>query len=305
MAWNDELMNRLATAPIGGYEAGGMAAAETTALAALALLVHGRTDEAIQATDWLASVQRDDGSVPVTVDADEPGWTTGVAVLAWLATEGIRPQYRRNVVTALAWIESVAGNALPPNGDFGHDTTLVAWPWVRGTHSWIEPTALSILALKAAGREEQPRTRMAVRFLLDRQLPGGGCNFGNTSLYGQLTRPQVQPTGLALLGLAGESTGRARIESSLRYLEQQVGRKTTTVSLSWALLGLAAHGRIPAEAAAWLEAACRRTEQHNPSPHKYALIAHAALGVNSPLVALPAGRHSNPIVAEILASGGR
>ena len=52
--------------------------------------------------------------------------------------------------------------------------------------------------------------------LLDRQLPGGGLNYGNTYVLGQLMRPHVQPTGIALLALAGEADASGRIAKTDR-----------------------------------------------------------------------------------------
>jgi hypothetical protein len=33
----------------------------------------------------------------------------------------------------------------------GYDASIAGWPWVPETHSWVEPTALSILVLRRAG----------------------------------------------------------------------------------------------------------------------------------------------------------
>jgi hypothetical protein len=161
---------------------------------------------------------------------------------------------------------------------FGHDTTLVGWSWAEGTHSWVEPTALQVVALRTAGHGQHPRVREAVRLLLDRQLPAGGWNYGNTLVMGNTLPPHVQPTGIALLALAGEPAARGRIERSLTYLRQTVNESTATVSLAWALLGLAAHGQSPAPAAEWLERAFRRTAQRDCSPYKYALLGLADRG---------------------------
>jgi hypothetical protein len=71
----------------------------------------------------------------------------------------------------------------------------VGWAYAEGTHSWVEPTAFAVLALKAASREYQAAAREGVAVLIDRQLPGGGLNYGNTFVLGQLIRPHIQPTG--------------------------------------------------------------------------------------------------------------
>jgi len=50
-----------------------------------------------------------------------------------------------------------------------------------------------------------PRADEAVQLMLDRILPGGGCNYGNTIVLDQLLRPHIQPTGIVLLALAGDA----------------------------------------------------------------------------------------------------
>jgi hypothetical protein len=168
----------------------------------------------------------------------------------------------------------------------GHNTTLVGWPWIEETHSWIEPTAMHVLALKAVGQSGHPRTREAVRLLIDRLLPAGGCNYGNTVVMDQVLRPHLQPTGLAMLALAGESVRDGRIEKSLDYLTAELSPRTASGSLCYGLLGLAAHGCLPADASRWLEMTFRRTVARDASPYRLALVALAALGTASPLITL-------------------
>ncbi len=288
MDWYESIVSNLASAPICGYGVAQPATSEPTALACLALHAAGEIRPAIQAANCLADFQKRDGSVGVTQDASSPGWTTSLAVLAWTAAEDTKPEYGPRIRRALDWIKSVRGDTGPRCPEVGHNTTLAGWPWVKGTHSWIEPTALHLLALKATGHANHERARLAVRVLLDRQLSQGGCNYGNTMVMGNLLRPHVQPTGISLLGLVGERDGRERIDRTLRYLEQKIGPDTTTSSLAWALIGLAAHGRYPERAEEWLETAYRRTERRGRSPYKLALLALAALGDKSPLVTLPA-----------------
>jgi hypothetical protein len=151
----------------------------------------------------------------------------------------------------------------------------------------MEPTAFFVLALKAHGLALHPRTREAVQLILDRQLAAGGCNYGNTVVLGQPLRPHVQPTGIALLALADEMEQSRAAGRSLKYLRTSLSANTTTASLCWGLLGLAAQGQTPADAEAWLEQAARHTREHGASPHKLALLALAALQERSPLVTLP------------------
>ena len=114
------------------------------------------------------------------------------------------------------WLVETRGVALERTEQLGHDSTLIGWPWVEGTHSWIEPTAWAVLALKSAGLSQHPRTREAIRLLIDRLLPDGGCNFGNTVVLGQQLLPHLQSSGICLLALAGERVDDPRIEPHLR-----------------------------------------------------------------------------------------
>ena len=123
------------------------------------------------------------------------------------------------------------------------NVTLVGWPWVRGTHSWLEPTAMAILALRTVGQAAHPRVAEAERLLLDRQLPGGGCNYGNTLVFGQKLLPHTQPTGLALLALGTESLASQRETlQSVHYLERAWSSITGVSSLCYAAMGLTAQG---------------------------------------------------------------
>jgi hypothetical protein len=133
-----------------------------------------------------------------------------------------------------------------------------------------------VRSLKAAGHNNHPRTREAIKLLVDRQLPSGGCNYGNTEVMGQALLPHVQPTGLAMLALAGESDEQGRMERSLAYLRQTLSARTTTASLCWGVLGLSAHDQRPADADLWLESAYGRTMRRDRSPYKLALLAVAA-----------------------------
>ncbi len=287
MKWWEPLLDKLAVQPVCGYVSGQGPATEPTALAALALLSCDRATAGLRAAEWLADLQNRDGSVSVAPGTDRPRWTTSLAVLAWLMAESQRGGFRSVLDRAITWTCSFQGEPIDPTPDLGHDTTLVAWPWIGGTHSWIEPTSLHVVALKAAGRNDHPRTREAVRLLLDRQLPDGGCNYGNTVVLGNTLRPHVQPTGLALLALAGETTGYGRVARSASYLSRAIGSQSTSSSLSWALLGLAAHGRYPEEAGNWLQHAWQNTVRRGDSSHRAALIVLAAMGEESPLVTLP------------------
>jgi hypothetical protein len=195
-------------------------------------------------------------------------------MLAWQQVD--RTKYADAILRATQWALSARGTTTQRKEQIGHDTALVGWSWADGTHSWLEPTAFFVLALKATGHGDHPRTREGVRMLVDRMLPDGGCNYGNTIVLGQPLLPHVQSTGIALWALGGEQVNDRRIGLSLDYLERLLADRTATASLCYALLGLAAHGRRPPDADRWLEAAFRRELEHRPNCYKFALLALAA-----------------------------
>jgi hypothetical protein len=190
---------------------------------------------------------------------------------------------------ALDWILRIKGRRLPRTSTVKDNTDLLGWPWAEGTPPWVEPTAMSVVALKAAGHGGHARTRDAVALLRDRLLSTGGCNYGNTDVFGRALRPHLQPTGLSLLGLhrdAGEAEPDRQIEKSLDYLSCSISGRTGTTSLCWSLLGLAAHGRMPREAGGWLQTAAERTLRRDRSATKLALLVLADLAERSPLIHL-------------------
>lgn len=278
MGWLENTLDTLSTKPVIGYAPDTAPATEPTALATLALIAHSRKAQARPATDFLSSSQSPDGSVGVRQKEPEPQWPTSLAVLAWQAYD--KQAYAANIDRAVNWILKAKGKAMEQTSDMGHNTTLVGWSWAEGTHSWIEPTAFHVLALKATGRGEHSRTREGIALLLDRQLPAGGCNYGNTSVLGQMLRPHIQPTGIALLALAKEQDQGNRIAKSVAWLRKALSKETTPTSLAWGLLGLAAHGVELASAADWLAAAEQRIKSHDASPHKLSLLALAAAGLS-------------------------
>jgi len=279
MAWFSEALDRLANRPCCGYAADGPASTEPTALAAMGLLAHGYDEPAARGLNWLCDVQRSDGSLGIDASNAKPCWATGWAVLAWqaaLATQRRDPRWADAAGRAVAWILALQGRGQPRSKWFGHDTSLQAWPWVEETQSWVEPTAINLVALKRSGHSGHARSREAVVMLLDRMVPGGGWNYGNTIVLGATLKPHVQPTGLALAALTGEPTAAEHVHRSLGYLEQALSARTTTASLCYALIGAAAHGRRFPASGEWLEAAWRRTLQRDASPYKLALLVLAA-----------------------------
>lgn len=237
------------------YRRGGSPSVEPTALAALALLA--RTPEnpppaAAAAAAWLLSAQQPDGSLGLSPSQPTLGWTTPLAVLLWHALRSDDAPARR----ACDWLLAQKGQTLPrsedPGNVAGHDTTLVGWPWVVDTHSWLEPTALAVLALGVAGRAGHPRVTEGLRLIRNRAVEGGGWNYGNRAVFGRPLRAQPGPTGLALIALAALDRRTPEVDHAIAYLEATLPGVRAPLSLGWGLLGLRAWGVRTGRAADWL-----------------------------------------------------
>jgi len=272
-----------------GYHANGPRSTEPAAWACLALGAHGLLEVALPLAEWLVVVQHPRGSVGVTQEQDMPAWPTSLALLAWQTCDRATGSttFEIQQQQALAWTLKTKGSTLPQADHIGHDTTTPGWSWAADTHSWMEPTCMFVLALKAVGQSKHSRTRQGVHVITDRQLKSGGCNFGSTTVLGQPTLPQMEATGLAMLALADEANIEAnieantdpRIERSLRYLEQELDeeKEIATASLCYALLGLTAHHRRPLRAEALLQHAYARELERGTSCYKLALLTLASL----------------------------
>lgn len=292
MSWTDDILDELAAETHWSYRPGGELAAEPLSLAVLALAGYGRADDARRTARRLTALQGADGSVGVMLHDSTPGWPTGLAVLAWAAAERVAQKasgaadknadFQRPIARGAGWLLATGGDTSIHNPDVGHNSHLRGWPWAEGTHSWIEPTSLALLALKATGHGEHGRSREAVSLLFDRLLPEGGCNYGNTTVLGQVLRPNLAVSGLALAALAGEGDAGGRVAKTIGYLKATLNAQTTSVSLAYGVIGLAAHDAAPAEADVWLKAASRRTGRE-AAPYKRALLALAALGDDCPV----------------------
>ncbi len=262
-----------------------------------------------RAIAWLLDQQNPDGSWGVTAEQRRPCWPTGW--VAWTFWEAARlqrgdgggaasdpttpsranhgaPNSRRITAAidrAIDWLLRTAGRPIDnaeDDGRFvGHDTRLQGWPWVDTTHSWVEPTAMALVALRRAGRRDHPRYDEAVRLLLDRQLLEGGWNYGNTTVLGNTLRPHVQPSGLALWALADEPRIRPRIDRSIDYMRRSVDGRTTAASLAFAIIALAAVDALPNKADALLEEAAKRTLSADAPPYPLALLLLAAGAISA------------------------
>ena len=277
MSWTNAFLERLLRGanPDGswGYRPHATGCSEPTALASIALAVHPDAQSSKTMTvasraglNWLTTLQGDDGSVPVARDLPSPHWPTALAVIAWAGCDDTDSLGRLDARNAgVRWLLHTRGLAIEHDAHtFGHDTMLQGWPWVADTHSWAEPTAMAVAALKRTGHGDHARVREGLRLLLDRCLPSGGWNYGNTRVLANTLRPFPATTGMVLSALAGESDDgigvvRSRVDASIAYLSDALQRVRAPLSLGWGMIGLEAWDARPPESFDWLAECAERT----------------------------------------------
>ncbi len=222
---------------------GGQSRTDATAWTVMALSIAGERPETLRvARGRLAIDQLENGAVSFLTDQPETIWTTPLAILAWSGST----EFASRKDKAIDFLLKTTGShsAREPNSPVGHDSALKGWPWVSRTHSWAEPTALSVIALRVTGYEAHERVQEALRMLMDRQLTGGGWNFGSTLVFGRELYPMPETTGMALSSIAG-MVPKTDVGKSLNYLRSNIGEAQTPITLCWSLLGLSAYGERP------------------------------------------------------------
>jgi hypothetical protein len=259
-----------------GAVASGPATTEATALTALAMVgvpdrFRSTTNDAAshRAVTWLLDRQRPDGSWPATETVPASSWMTSVALLTLARIAGDDPRAARAMPRAAAWLlgerafhfdwsariglawARLRGATIPTDDD----ANLIGWPWVEDTYSWVEPTSLALLALRsasardrtiAADRRYDDRTDSARRMLLDRVVPGGGWNYGNTRVLGQDLVPYPDTTAWALLALRSAAPGREvtqAVAAGFARLPALLEGNVSSLARGLAALALQAHGR--------------------------------------------------------------
>jgi len=224
----------------------------------------------------MAAIQRAEGALPVSQSLATPGWATPYALLLWSGLPGHEAARRR----ACTWLLSLNGKTVPrtkvSDELIGHDSSGVGWPWVDGTYSWLEPTALAVLSLCREWLAGHPRVGAGIALIRNRSLEKGGWNYGNKTVFGHDLRPQPGPTGVALLALAARGDRSAAVTRAVEYLRLTLPDLGSAVSLGWGVLGLRAHAACPVDADAWLAACYQRCAGRADATMGLALLLLAA-----------------------------
>jgi hypothetical protein len=239
---------------------GGNYRPDATTWAVMALCLWGFSDNSLHPSRARIATEQDvDGRIAVAPGHAQAFWPTPLAVFAWHG----QPEFAESRSRAVAFILKTMGTHFKKERDHpaGHDTSIIGWPWTEGTHSWVEPTSLSIAALRIEGHERHERVSEGIRLLSDRQLSSGGWNYGNTTVYGAELAPMPESTGLALSALSG-LVNKHDVSHSIVGLKGTVEKLTTPLSLGWAILGLSAWGERPRNANALIERCLNRQALH-------------------------------------------
>jgi hypothetical protein len=250
---------------------------DATAWAILALQAAGYSAELLdRSRSRLAMDQQSDGRIGISPQHKEAFWPTPLAILAWQGS----PNYNKVKFRAIHFLLNTTGFHPPKGAQSGvaHDTSLKGWPWIQNTHSWVEPTALTIQTLVASGNKNHPRVQEGVRMILDRQLSKGGWNYGNTLVYGQELLPMPDTSGLALDALSG-FLPRDQVALSINFVKTQIHRWRTPLALGWCLLGLGSWGEYPAQGKNWVLECLKKQERiglYNTSQLSLLIIAFLA-----------------------------
>jgi hypothetical protein len=240
-----------------GFRSGLQSRVEPTAWALLALL-NGEAETAnplrSKAFEFLRRVRLRDGSWPAAPGQTSGCWVTSLASWAMLADA----ESKSAVQAGLRWIcedwprdtgliRRTIRNILLRTDAARQNDKLHGWGWTPRTASWVEPTALALIALEQAPKELLPsgadkRRAMAKLMIYDRMCSGGGWNCGNPMVYGVHGDPSVGPTAWALLALRNEPENEKKT-LSLQWLEGNLSGKLGPASLALAKICLESYGR--------------------------------------------------------------
>jgi hypothetical protein len=236
----------------GGFRASPVAppTVESTAYAILAL----GGASADRGANWLWAAQLPNGAFPHSPSVQEPSWSTAVALIALRQrASGVLAQ---RLASAAAWLGGRHGRSLgwwarylrllrPREERVDQDPSLEGWPWHEAATSWVEPTALALVALRQTGSrtpELGARIDEGERMLMDRMCPGGGWNYGNKRVLDFQLEPFPDVTALALLALRG-SRFEAQLGETLARLEEILASTPSTLALALGALALDAYAR--------------------------------------------------------------
>jgi hypothetical protein len=194
-----------------GYATNQMPVVEATAVALLAIRDDPGAESSYQkGISWLIDCQHEDGGWGIYQADTESGWQT-----AWaLITLRYSNQNSGSIARAEDWLFHV-GTAYISSEEFlakaidlPDNPGALVWPWMPDQVCWIEPTALSVLALENHSPSTIGSKRLiaALEYFRVNRTPSGGWDVGNAGALDTKIIPRAYPTSLVLMALARTST---------------------------------------------------------------------------------------------------
>jgi hypothetical protein len=265
-----------------GYAPGEASCVEPTAAATLALRDDPPSSEVyLEALAWLRAAQHRDGGWGVGDGDEVGGWQTAWGLLALGKSGDIADA----VAGGVEWLLRV--ERAGPDADslevsrqvLEIDAALRGWPWLPGEATWVEPTALAMMALGAVPRTSEINARLdeSARYLSDRRCRGGGWNVGNPVMFSQALPPRACPTAWALLALADVDRDAIRGED-LEALRSDMESDGGALALGWGLLALRTLGQGDADTPERLAALQGADGSWNGNPYHTAIAGIASRG---------------------------
>jgi uncharacterized protein (DUF362 family) len=241
-----ELRDRLVSAahPTGGWGYSPLQPGhlEPTCLSLLAIQPEaGRFEPAISsAVTFLKTNQHSDGTFRLQRGRLQATWPTAITLLT-LDRLGNPLGSQDAGLQQLIRIHGEVVQEDPEVADMMDiDVRRIGWPWALATFSWVEPTTWAVIALRALGQLEHPRTQEGLYLLLDRAFEDGGINYGNRFVLGKRTDPIPTTTALMLIAIQGYE--HPRIEAAEKFLLDATIGLEDLEHLSWTILALSLKG---------------------------------------------------------------
>jgi hypothetical protein len=238
----------------GGWPAsiGGASSTEATATSVMALSAAGRASLRPRVNDglvWLTRAQNADGGWPPTLAVRESSWSTGIAVIAFanlVPTSDVTVRGSQWLINqegaSFGWVGRMLWKLFAQVRTTELDPDLKGWPWIPGAFSWVEPTALGLIALKKLRRlRSEPKVADRINdgelMIYDRMCQGGGWNYGNSKTLGEVLQPFPDTTALALLALADHRQREAN-QQGLTVLRRTAAHARSGLALALAIVCL-------------------------------------------------------------------
>ena len=189
--------------------------------------------------------KRPDGSWRAGSQASDSTWVTALGLLLepdaasvrWLL--GMSGQESRWIVRLASYF-----HFLKTDVNVNHR----GWPWRPGNSAWVEPTALTLLALKKADFLKpdaaiRARVQEGEELLFSRRGRDGGWSAGNPNVLNVDVPSYPETTAIALLGLQGRR--RQELARPLAVARGYSQDRKPALASAWLQIALRCYGDSP------------------------------------------------------------